>query len=214
LHFLVRDKLSGKNQMRIFFICILVLLIISISRGIDNNNSDGLPIDTSYSTSQSADNLNLAIMAIKGWQKISFSTSLLDCPFEPCCSNYAIHAISHKGFFTGVLYTADRISRCHPFALQNYSEEDGSFVDEVDSKPYFKSEHVPYLTIPASLIMPGFNKVVNGRVADGMYMFMITGISAYGTYNAYRNGNEMYIPLGLIFLSFYMSDVYFNILSL
>lgn len=176
------------------------------------------PVNTHYDSLQtdiqSGESFNLAIFVIKGWQQISFSTPLFNCPFDPCCSNYAIHSFSHKGFLKGLLYTADRISRCHPFVYKYYPEKYGRLMNEVPSKSYFKSGHVPYLTIPISLIIPGFNKMVNGRFFDGMFMFLITEISAYGAYTNYKNDNYFYLPLTFIFFSFYLSDIYFNFLSL
>lgn len=37
------------------------------------------------------------------------------CRFEPTCSVYAIGAIERHGAFVGVLLTAGRIGRCHPW---------------------------------------------------------------------------------------------------
>ena len=197
---------------------ISVLIIIAFTtigaQGMVEEDSYSTPLDSAQTNIQPGGDFNLAVLAIKGWQKISFCTPLFNCPFEPCCSNYAIHAFSHKGFFKGILYTADRISRCHPFAFKYYSEERGYLVNEMTSESYFKSKHFPYVAIPISLIIPGFNKMVNGRFYDGLYMFLITEVSAYGAYKNYNNDRYLYIPLTFIFLSFYLSDIYFNLISL
>jgi putative membrane protein insertion efficiency factor len=37
------------------------------------------------------------------------------CRFHPTCSNYAAEAIATHGALRGVLMSARRISRCHPF---------------------------------------------------------------------------------------------------
>lgn len=201
----------------IFIKAISILFIIVLTskkaHSMEKEDSYGAPLDSVQTNFHPATDFNVAILAIKGWQKISFSTPLFNCPFNPCCSNYAIHAISHKGLFKGILYTADRISRCHPFAYKYYSEKKGTLLNEVTSKPYFKSEHLPFLTIPLSLLLPGFNKMVNGRFYDGLNMFIITGVSAYGAYKSYKNDRYLYMPLTFIFLSFYLSDIYFNLLS-
>ena len=101
----------------------VLLFLVVISRGVAGlaeEESSNPPLDSTRMNLQQEGNLNLAILAIKGWQKISFATPLFNCPFEPCCSNYAIHAFTHEGFFKGVIYTADRISRCHPFNPGGY----------------------------------------------------------------------------------------------
>ncbi len=197
---------------------ISILFIIAFttnsSQGMEEEGSDSTPPDSAQTNIQPGGNFNLAVLAIKGWQKISFSTPLFNCPFDPCCSNYAIHSISHKGLFKGILYTADRISRCHPLSFKYYPEKRGALVNEVSTESYFKSEHLPYLTIPLSLLIPGFNKMVNGRFYDGLNMFIITEVSAYGAYKTYKNDRYLYIPLTFVFLSFYLSDIYFNLISL
>jgi len=151
---------------------------------------------------------------IKGWQQISFRSSFFNCPFHPCCSNYAIQAFEKKGFIKGILYTADRISRCHPFAYKYYPRTNEGFHNDLDNNLYYKSSHLPYLSIPISFVLPGFNKMINGRFYDGLAMLLVTEISAYGAYITYKNDNYFYIPFAFIFLSFYTSDVYFNFLSL
>ncbi|HKP94937.1 MAG TPA: membrane protein insertion efficiency factor YidD [Fibrobacteria bacterium] len=37
------------------------------------------------------------------------------CRFEPTCSHYAVEAIETRGLGMGILLTAFRIARCHPF---------------------------------------------------------------------------------------------------
>lgn len=36
------------------------------------------------------------------------------CRFYPCCSSYALEALHHHGL-RGILLTAKRLLRCHPF---------------------------------------------------------------------------------------------------
>jgi putative membrane protein insertion efficiency factor len=35
------------------------------------------------------------------------------CIFHPSCSEYSVDAMQQKGLFPGILYTFDRLSRCH-----------------------------------------------------------------------------------------------------
>lgn len=37
------------------------------------------------------------------------------CRFEPTCSQYAVHALEHHGFFKGMWLIVKRLSRCHPY---------------------------------------------------------------------------------------------------
>lgn len=37
------------------------------------------------------------------------------CRFHPCCSDYAIEAVTHHGPVKGVLLTGARLLRCHPW---------------------------------------------------------------------------------------------------
>lgn len=156
---------------------------------------------------------NPAILAIRGWQKISFSTPLLNCQFEPCCSEYGIHSIRKHGIFPGILYGADRVSRCHPFANSYYPSENHRLVNASRAGSYFRSDHLPWLTVPLSFVLPGFNKMVNGRFWDGVSMLFVTGYSGYRLMQGYESrGIRIYLSF-FIFSSFYLSDVYFNILS-
>ena len=52
----------------------------------------------------------------KLWQKLSYSTTILDCQFEPSCSNYFIQAVDSAGIVKGTIIGADRIIRCNPGA--------------------------------------------------------------------------------------------------
>jgi putative component of membrane protein insertase Oxa1/YidC/SpoIIIJ protein YidD len=198
----------------ILFIVLSVNLLAQISTKSQKDNGQIQKQTLSQTEKDSSQNFNIAITAIKGWQQISFRSSFFNCPFHPCCSNYAIQAFREKGFIKGIFYTADRISRCHPFAYKYYSKTNEGFHRELGYSPYYSSDHLPYLSIPISFVLPGFNKMINGRFYDGLAMLLITEISAYGAYITYENENYFYIPFAFIFLSFYSSDVYFNFLSL
>lgn len=42
------------------------------------------------------------------------------CRFHPTCSQYAIDALRTHGALRGVVKTAGRLARCHPFAKGGY----------------------------------------------------------------------------------------------
>ena len=162
----------------------------------------------------SIENWNPVILAIKGWQQLSFRTPLLNCQFEPCCSSYGIHSIQKHGVFPGILYGADRLSRCHPFAFRYYLREEDRLLNGSQSGPYFRSDHLPWLTVPLSFILPGFNKMVNGRFWDGFSMMVVTGYSGYRLLQGYDTREYRVYLSSFVFSTFYLSDIYFNILSL
>ncbi|MDB5103353.1 MAG: hypothetical protein JWP91_1042 [Fibrobacteres bacterium] len=57
----------------------------------------------------------LAIFIIRMYQALHGSFYLGCCRFEPSCSHYAVEAIESHGVGRGILLSAFRIARCHPF---------------------------------------------------------------------------------------------------
>jgi uncharacterized protein len=212
---IIRDKKAVKDHMRVK--CNNGIVAVFVALSICNLHQDIL-------SSEHPDSLNIlekcrhgfnpAICAIKAWQSLSFRTSLIECQFEPCCSNYGIQAFERLSFHKGILYTADRVSRCHPFAGRYYPLENGGLADPFDLKCHYRKGRAPYVTIPVAFILPGFHKAVNGRFYDGVSMFIFTELAAFGAYRCYRGRNAMFYPISFLFLSFYFSDIYFNLLSL
>lgn len=45
------------------------------------------------------------------------------CNFQPSCSVYALHSFETLGWLEGFLNTLDRLSRCHPLALEHYARD-------------------------------------------------------------------------------------------
>ena len=54
------------------------------------------------------------------------------CKYYPSCSAYAVGAVQQHGLAKGVVMTAARLARCHPWA------EGG--IDDVPSNPHFRHE--------------------------------------------------------------------------
>jgi putative component of membrane protein insertase Oxa1/YidC/SpoIIIJ protein YidD len=202
---------------------ILVSLLLLSTETISAKEADGLTeIEKLIAPSQhltedinpsAYENWNPAILAIKGWQQISFNTPLLNCQFEPCCSKYGIHSIREHGIFPGILYAADRISRCHPFAFRYYLSENSRLGNKCQTGSYFRSDRLPWLTIPISFVLPGFNKMVNGRFWDGFSILVVTSYSGYRLLQGYETREYRIYLSSFIFSTFYLSDIYFNILS-
>lgn len=57
----------------------------------------------------------LAVIAIKVYQKAISPLLPPSCRFYPSCSEYAYEAIERHGLVKGFALTAMRISRCHPW---------------------------------------------------------------------------------------------------
>jgi len=48
--------------------------------------------------------------------QLFFHSAFPSCRFQPTCSNYAIEALNTHGVFKGILLSAWRLCRCHPFS--------------------------------------------------------------------------------------------------
>lgn len=161
--------------------------------------------------------LNPAILTIRTWQLFSMHSPvhIVNCQFRPSCSEYGIAAIQETGTLRGVLYATDRVIRCNPGARRYYDHDgDGRLLDGFTPGPQFESRTAPQVFIPLSLALPGLNKMVNGRFADGLTTLLVTDLTGYAMYASLRNESWLAIPCALMFSAFYGSDIYFNCLSI
>ena len=58
--------------------------------------------------------IDLVVVPIRGWQKISAVLPPV-CRFYPSCSRYAVEALQVHGLARGSWLAMLRICRCHPF---------------------------------------------------------------------------------------------------
>ncbi|MFA7381207.1 MAG: membrane protein insertion efficiency factor YidD [Bacteroidia bacterium] len=58
---------------------------------------------------------NFFILLIKLYRALISPLLPNACRFTPTCSDYGIQAFKKYGPFKGLIKTADRISRCHPW---------------------------------------------------------------------------------------------------
>ena len=77
---------------------------------------------------------NVLLIGYRRYLSPQFSA---DCAFDLSCSRFSSKAIQRKGFFIGVLLTADRLSRCHTFVAQEtvpifFNNKTGKVIDEPD----------------------------------------------------------------------------------
>ncbi|WP_377887203.1 membrane protein insertion efficiency factor YidD [Alkalihalobacillus sp. R86527] len=57
----------------------------------------------------------LAMLLIRGYQKLISPLTPPSCRFYPSCSQYSLDSYQKHGFLRGTWYTVRRISKCHPF---------------------------------------------------------------------------------------------------
>jgi len=159
---------------------------------------------------------NCTIKMIRIWQKISFNTPLLNCQFEPCCSDYSIFAIQQKGTFKGILLSADRIARCHPAAPRYYFKNQSGYLIDSVTENTFKVERnlFSFSTIAISTLIPGTHKMLHHRLYDGLSTLLIVGLAGYGGYKHEKTNSLLYVPLYTIATIFYLSDIYTNFNSI
>ena len=148
---------------------------------------------------------------VKLWQKLSYSTPILDCQFEPSCSNYFIHAVDSTGIISGTIIGADRIIRCNPGARHYHLQknepqfhDDGRIIDYVsfDKKANNQPDYLYYS------IIPGLGRAKNGRKVDGIFSFLTISSSLFRGYKfkkAHPNISVFYFTLGSIF---WIADFY------
>jgi hypothetical protein len=62
----------------------------------------------------------IVLVLIRTYQKIISPFFISSCRYYPTCSQYASEAVEHYGVFKGLVLSAARIARCHPFAKGGY----------------------------------------------------------------------------------------------
>ena len=62
----------------------------------------------------------IAVLAVRGYQRLISPLLPSRCRFVPTCSEYAALAITHHGVLYGTGLTVRRLVRCHPFNPGGY----------------------------------------------------------------------------------------------
>ncbi|MFQ6608665.1 MAG: membrane protein insertion efficiency factor YidD [Fidelibacterota bacterium] len=163
------------------------------------------PADTVMTSNKTSITEKVLVAPIALWQRISYSTPLLECQFYPSCSNYAAQSIAEKGIFKGTIMAADRIVRCNPAAYQYHlrdrlviltSEEtfykDGRLIDPVlKSLPDQHNGKSPFLAAAFSSLIPGSGRIYAGRIWDGIFGFLTFSISTKLAYSHLKKGHQI-----------------------
>jgi len=67
---------------------------------------------------------------IRAYQKTVRLALPISCRFHPSCSEYALGAIQKFGIYKGIIKSAGRILRCHPFCPGGYDPPDRTMADQ------------------------------------------------------------------------------------
>ena len=62
----------------------------------------------------------IAVLAVRGYQRLVSPLLPSSCRFAPTCSEYAALAIAQHGVLRGAGLTVRRLARCHPFNPGGY----------------------------------------------------------------------------------------------
>lgn len=93
------------------------------------------PQEPDYSYRYSGENevKELLKLLFTGYKFLISSQDVQSCNFQPSCSVYALHSIEAKGIVGGGLNALDRLTRCHPLALDQYprNRQTGLAIDSV-----------------------------------------------------------------------------------
>lgn len=57
---------------------------------------------------------------IRGYQRIVSPHTTPSCRFAPTCSEYSVQALRKYGLFKGLILSAHRVLRCHPWGGHGY----------------------------------------------------------------------------------------------
>lgn len=185
----------------IFFLCSIVEV-----------QSKDFPADSLLCDKRVPLYIKTIVVPIAAWQRISFSTSLLNCQFEPCCSQFMAQSIAHHGIFKGMIIGADRIVRCNPFAHiyhVRYNPScfyaDGKLFDPVPVENQFKKPNLNLLLYT----IPGLYRTCNNRIGDGVFSFLLITSPAINAYRMHINGRPVGASIfGSIAVLFWLADIY------
>ena len=187
------------------------LLVIFISLLFGNDQ----PADSLLSDNDINVLKKISIIPIKLWQKISYNTPALNCQFEPSCSQFTAMSIAKYGVIKGSILGADRIIRCNPSAYHYHTNidsggfhTDGRLLDPVPDKIDL---HLPDLATYSSIV-PGLGRVLDGKITDGVFSFLLVSSSAYASYQFYQKDKKTgSIIFGLSASIFWISDFYYTL---
>ncbi len=154
---------------------------------------------------------DLGTGSIRFYQTFVSSQDGENCSMRPSCSQYGLEAIRRRGFFQGVLLTADRLARDNPWTKDRYplvgNEGKYYLLDPVESHPWDprKDKDLPSSLVAGglSLLVPGGGQLYRGHAGDALSFLLLSGcFDLAGAYYLQRNNRNWgvgYLLLGGIF---------------
>ncbi len=145
------------------------------------------------------------------FQQVSYATPLLDCLFEPSCSQYMAEAVVRHGALPGVIIGADRLVRCNPWAfhyhLRDHPEPfhiDGRMLDPVPQERKLWE----WKKAGALAIVPGLGRVRAGRPGDGIVSLLMVASLSTSAYRLHLDGKQIRAGfLGALSIIFWLADI-------
>jgi len=152
------------------------------------------------------------IKIISNWQKMSYSSKMLNCQFYPSCSNYFSLSIAKKGIIKGTIIGLDRIVRCNPAAVgYHFQQSDPEFYYDgrlVDNFEYNKHHHAAKWPVYLSII-PGMGRVYLGHKFDGFVSLTFVSLFSGISYSSFNNNNNLLgFITGTLASFFWAADYY------
>ncbi len=153
----------------------------------------------------------ILVAPIALFQQVSYATPLMDCQFEPSCSQYMAEAVAGHGGLPGVIIGADRLVRCNPWAFHYHLRDhqkpfhiDGRMLDPVpeERKPW------EWKKAGALAIVPGLGRVRAGRPGDGIVSFLMVASLAASAYRLHLDGKQIRAGfMGTLSIIFWLADI-------
>ena len=145
------------------------------------------------------------------FQQVSYATPLMDCPFEPSCSQYMAEAVIRHGGLPGVIIGADRLVRCNPWAFQYNLRDhpegfhaDGRLLDPVPQE----RKQWNLKASGALAIFPGLGRARAGRTGDGIVSFLMVASLAASAYRLHLDGKQIRAGfMGTLSIIFWLADI-------
>ena len=130
--------------MKPIILSAIALLLLSSAFSLQAQSSQDLDLarqftqapqgpDYSYHYEGENEMKELLKLLFTGYKFLLSSQDMQSCNFQPSCSVYAMHSIQAKGILGGSLNALDRLTRCHPLALDQYerNRQTGLAIDSV-----------------------------------------------------------------------------------
>jgi putative component of membrane protein insertase Oxa1/YidC/SpoIIIJ protein YidD/TM2 domain-containing membrane protein YozV len=154
---------------------------------------------------------DLGAGTIRFYQTYVSSQDGENCSMRPSCSQFGLEAIRRRGFFQGVLLTADRLARDNPWTKDRYplvgNEGKYYLLDPVEGHQWDPRKdrdiQASLLAGGLSLLVPGGGQLYRGHGGDALSFLLLSGcFDVAGAYYLQRNNRNWgvgYLLLGGLF---------------